>query len=103
MLSSLREPDAAGNTVVAPPGALDFPTATALAEALHEALSAMPKTIILDLGLVTSYDRSGFSILVSALREARTLGVGIAVSGEMTPKVRHVAELAEFASVVDPL
>jgi anti-anti-sigma factor len=103
VLSPRPEADATGKTVVAPPGDLDFPTATALGEALHEALSPTPKTIILDLGLVTSLDRSGFSILVSALREVRTLGVGIAVSGEMTPKVRRVVEIALFVSVFDPL
>jgi len=58
VLSPRPDADPAGNLVVAPPGDLDYSTATALVEALHEALSQRPKTIILDLGLVTSLDRS---------------------------------------------
>jgi anti-anti-sigma factor len=101
-MSRRPEADSAGNVVVAPRGALDGRTVSALCTMLHEALSRRPETITLDLGLVTSLDRSGFSYLVSELREVRSLGVGIAVSGALVPNVQRMVELAMLVSVVAP-
>jgi anti-anti-sigma factor len=102
VLWSRHDADAAGNVVVAPQGVLDSSSATALVESLHKTLAQQPTTIILDLSLVTALDRSGFSILVAGLREIRTRSVGIALSGEMAPKVYRIVEMAMLASIVAP-
>ncbi|MUL43964.1 STAS domain-containing protein [Streptomonospora sp. PA3] len=76
--------------VVSPEGELDAVTSPGLAEVLDRILAAEPlcRGIVIDLSGVGFCDSRCIGVLVSAYRQARDLGVGLAVAAPQRSVLR---------------
>lgn len=76
--------------VVAPEGELDAVTSPGLADVLDGLLASDPpwRGVVIDLSLVTFCDSRCIGVLVSAYRQARDEGVGLAVAAPQRSVLR---------------
>jgi anti-anti-sigma factor len=79
----------AGCTIAGLHGDLDFNTAPAVRECLHDLLSTSAKLLIIDLSEVSSSDAAGLAVLIGTQRRARACGITVRVAAPC----RQIAEL----------
>jgi anti-sigma B factor antagonist len=92
-----------GSVVITPCGDLDMASAPTLLSILRQAISTRPPRIVLDLSSVAFLDSTGCNALAVAWRDARAVGVRLALCDEMTPVVRRVLAVTMLSPVFDPV
>ena len=96
------EPDHLGNIVVTPIGDLDIATSPELVGAIRQAVSDLPKRVVIDLGSVTFLDSWGCTALVVGCRDAHSSGVLLRLEGSMAPIVERVLSITGLRAIFDP-
>ena len=95
--------DEFGSVVVTPCGELDVASAPTLLALLRQAISTRPPRIVLDLSSVEFLDSTGCDALAVAWRDARAVGVRVALCDELAPLVRRVLAVTMLSPVFDPV
>ncbi|WP_309110840.1 STAS domain-containing protein [Saccharothrix sp.] len=80
-------------------GELDMCSEPAPEDVLRARIAARPDAVVLDLREVTFFGSNGISLLLSAVEEARSHGVGFAVVADSRPVLRPL-EVTDMLGVV---
>lgn len=96
--SEFRISDGDGASVVGVTGEIDILTAPQLRETLLGHLTSAAPNLAVDLSGVTFIDSTGLSVLVNALRRARSLGgdVRLLLPSEQVTKVLELTRLTDL-------
>ena len=89
-----------GAVIVSPEGDVDLSRSPVLRNSLKQALTAKPKRLVVDLGLVDYMDSSGVATLVEALQVQRKGGNKLVLCS-LQPKVRGIFEIARLNMVFE--
>lgn len=87
-----------GAVILSPEGDVDLSRSPVLRNSLKQALTAKPKRLVVDLGLVDYMDSSGVATLVEALQISRKANTRMVLCG-MKDRVRSIFEIARLDTV----
>lgn len=91
----------AGVTVLDPKGKITIGVGdVALRDAVHEAMDAGSKNILINLGNVTTIDSSGIGELVSAFTTVTNRGGKLKLAN-LPPKVQDILQITQLVTVFD--
>jgi anti-sigma B factor antagonist len=88
-----------GVVVVAPVGEVDMSTVPALRQAVHEALDAEPRAVVVDLSGLSFCGSAGVVALIEAKAHADSRGVGFGTAGGR-PIMRRVLDITGTGPVI---